>query len=774
MTARTLPRLRPELKLVSWPRPAGSPERHFARDPATGDVVELGAEAAFVCRLLDGRSGVEDVCREHERQFGRRLTEEDLEALLQRLAEGGLLEGVAAEPRRKTFPELFAGSDWLPWGKVRLGEGERLIGLLSRCLGFAFTWPFHLLAAGLFLGAVWVASRQWADLLLVAASHVSPGFAVGVVLASSLLVRTGRALVHGVACKRHGRRVGEIGMAFALYVLPSLYVDWSDAARIRTRRERGWVVFSGLYFHLLLWAVAILGWRGANEGSPAEAVWVAIALASLTTFVLFTANPLAAADGYYLLANWLDLPHLRERALAAFGSWVALRPSPEHLVPRERKQFRAYGLLCFGYAVFVVGWVGWQMWGVVTGAFQGAGALAMVAVVTMLAQKPVAESLSQPAPAQRFLKPRRRLLKWAIRLGVVGIVVLLGFIPYPYETGGPFLLLPVRQTEVHTQVQGEVVRVLVSEGDLVVEGQPLALVDRREYERNYGATTEQLAAAQAKLDLALAGPKQENVVTAERRLQKAEQEVELARVRYDSSSTRAQRYEEAYKDRLVTAQEYETAIHLRDNDYQSLQVALKENSVAEAELAGVKSGARSEEIDALRAEVRSLETLQADLRQQLELTELRSPVEGRVVTPYVDQRIGHYLKTGDLFVTIEEARTIRAEVEVPEEDAAEVRGGARVRAVPWAFPSITSVGKVLAVAPAATESLQTSFGPVTDAHNLETSVVRVISEFPNPDGRLKSNMTGYAKIATHDKPLWKVLLWPLIRWIKVEVWYWIP
>jgi putative peptide zinc metalloprotease protein len=119
------------------------------------------------------------------------------------------------------------------------------------------------------------------------------------------------------------------------------------------------------------------------------------------------------------------------------------------------------------------------------------------------------------------------------------------------------------------------------------------------------------------------------------------------------------------------------------------------------------------------------------------------------------------LKTGDLFAKVEEARTIRAEVEVPEADAPQVKQGARVRVVPWAYPSEIFHGTVVEVAPSATE-------------NARLTVVRVLTEIPNADGRLKSNLTGYAKIATRDEPLWRVMLWPLIRWIKVEVWYWIP
>jgi putative peptide zinc metalloprotease protein len=774
MHARALPRFRPDLKLLSWPRARNGQPCHFLRDPATGDTVELGEAAAFVCGLLDGRATADDVRREHERRFGDPLAEPDLEAVLQQLADAGALEGVAAGRRRRSLPELFAASAWMPWGRLRLGEGDRFAARLARLCRPAFTRPFHALAAAVVAWALWILATRWVELFAALSAHFSLPFALLLLGLSTAVVRSGRALVHAVQCKRYGGRVREIGVSLALYVVPAIYADWFDVARLQSRRERAWVVGAGVYYHLLVWAAATIGWATTDPWTPLNSAWLALSFGALVTFFLFTVNPLAGTDGYQLLVSGLEIPRLRERALAAFGSWVTLRPAPEVLVPRERRMFRAYGLLCFAYAVLVVGWAGWQVWSTVTDVFEGAGALALVAVAAIVAHKPLAEAVSTSKPPRRFVRPGRELRRWAIRLGIVALVVAIGFVPYPYDTGGPFMLLPVSQTEVHTQVEGQIVQVLVGEGDVVAEGQPLAIVDSREYERNLAATTEQLAAAQAKLDLALAGPKAENVITAERRLQKAEQEVELARVRHEASTNRAQRLERAYADRLVTAQEYETAVHLRDNDYQALQVALKGRSVAEAELALVRSGTRPEEIDALTAEVRSLDALLKDLRQQVELTQIRAPVAGRVITPYVNQKAGQYLKTGDLLATIEESRTIRAEVEVPEEDAAEVRQDAKVRAAPWAYPSDMFYGTVVAVAPAATENLQTAIAPAGGGRSLESTVVRVLTEFPNPDGRLKSNMTGYAKIEVGRKPLWKVLLWPLIRWVKVEVWYWIP
>jgi putative peptide zinc metalloprotease protein len=756
-----LPRLRPEFEISSWDRPLRSQQRHFARDQESGAVVELGAEAAFLVRHLDGRIGTSDLSRLYREEFGKDVSEADLDILLESLAEAGLLEGIDAHERERTFPEFLADNDFFPMARLPLGKGDRFFGRLAGWLGWTFTWPFHLLTVGAFLWAVKIMYLSWSEFFVHLIARFSLSFLVVLVLVSALVVRSSRSVIHAVQCKRYGRRVTEFGFAFAFYLVPSLYTNWADAMYIREGRKRAWVAFAGIYVQALLWAGATIAWSLTVPGSVWNVAWLTLSFAAAFNLVFFTANPLAEADGYLLLMNWLETPRLRERALASFGSWITLRVPAEISSPRDRRRFTAYGLFCFVYGVFFLGWIGWHLWIRLTEALEGVGALLALAFAVFVVQKPLIDSMARKRWVRWLFSHDGGSLRWSVRLAIVAGIVLIGFIPYPYETGGPFTLLPIAQSEIHTQMEGQIVEVRVVEGDLVSEGQLLAVVDQREIRRNYAASLEQLAASEAKLNLAIAGSKIENVVAAERRLQKAEQEVELARVRYRSSTARAERLEQAYADHLVTARDYNNAQDMRDSDYQTLQVALSARSVAEAELDMVKSGARPEEIEALEAEMRSLETLLDDLKQQLTLTELRAPVAGRVVTPYVDQKVGQYLQTGQLFAKIEESRTIRAEVAVPEDAAPEVVKGARVRVSPWAYPNEIFIGTVVSVAPAATEDMQSTF-------------VRVVTEIPNPDGRLMSNMTGYAKIATSEKPLWEVFLWPLIRWIKVQVWYWIP
>jgi putative peptide zinc metalloprotease protein len=231
---------------------------------------------------------------------------------------------------------------------------------------------------------------------------------------------------------------------------------------------------------------------------------------------------------------------------------------------------------------------------------------------------------------------------------------------------------------------------------------------------------------------------------------------------------------------MISPQEFENALRQRDMDLQQL-------AEANANLALVKSSARPEQIAALKAQVESLQAVVDNYRVDLARTTIAAPIAGRVVTPRPEELAGSYLKPGqrDLVIEIEDARIIRAEVQMPEEYVADVRVGADVELVAWTFSDRSFHGQVVSIAPvAATNSTDAGGATVLGGQTQGTTQisiasssersVRVITEIPNPDGILKSDLTGYAKIATSDRPVWDVLLRPIIRWFSVEFWYWIP
>lgn len=186
------------------------------------------------------------------------------------------------------------------------------------------------------------------------------------------------------------------------------------------------------------------------------------------------------------------------------------------------------------------------------------------------------------------------------------------------------------------------------------------------------------------------------------------------------------------------------------------------------QLAMLSSPPNIEQIQALEAEVRRLSALLADYTRQLELTALRAPVNGRVTTPLVDQKVGQYLKKGDLFATMEQVQAVQVEIQVPEGDVSLVKTGAKVKVVPWAYPHETFGGAVTDIAPIA--AIPPSGSPTGNKANS----VRVLAELPNKDLRLKAQITGFAKIQTRSMPLGLVLSRLVIRWFQVQFWYWLP
>lgn len=375
--------------------------------------------------------------------------------------------------------------------------------------------------------------------------------------------------------------------------------------------------------------------------------------------------------------------------------------------------------------------------------------------------------------ARRTSRVWTRVRRWAIAIVITASIVRIGFIPYPYETGGSFVLLPTTRVEVRSEIEGIVEEVSVREGQWVEAGAPIARLSARMQERNVKATQGQLDEARSQLLLLKAGPKPEDV-------ERAEAAVRTARTSLSWSSPRADRYAEIYGKKMISIQEYENVLRQKDMDTQAL-------AESEANLRLVRSGARKEQIDALEAQARSLEALVDNYKVDLEHTAIHAPISGRVVTPRVEEITGTYLKPGqrDLVAEIEDARTVRVEVQVPEEDVSDVQIGAAVKVVAWAFHDMTFHGTVVAIAPVAATNAADSGSTtvVSGATQNGTQVavtsatnrsVRVITEIPNPQGLLKSDLTGYAKIATGYRPVWDVLLRPLIRWFEVEFWYWIP
>jgi len=755
------PRFRRNLRLVRTQSIVDGLPKCYVRSPDTDEIFKLGEEAAFVCENLDGEKSAATIRDLYEEQFGAPLAQRDFEILVRQLARIGFLEGQEASTER-TLPEIFDPRNFLPVATIRLGSGDRLLSFLAEKLRWLFTKPFQVVAVATILWGLFILVTDFFEFAAAVSYRMSPGFFLLVLASASVLVHSARSFVHGLSCKRHGHQVRDLAISFLYYVFPAITVDWREMAWIPVRSQRFWAIFSGLYYQMILSGLALIGWRLTTFNTTANTVFLAIALSSGLGMILFNANPLTKMDGYLLLVNWTGVQRLRERSLATFGAWLHGDPSPEILSRRERRWFVIYGLLCSGYAIFHITLLFMGVWGFMIPAFRGPGALLTSLLFLFAVHKPLGNFMARQKPVRwLFLenKVRRRFLVW----GLVFMIIVLGFLPYPYEVSGPFRLLPTTSFQIRTEIEGMIEEVLVLEGQWIEAGDPVLRLIEREYESRALSALAQLDQAQAKLDLLKKGATPEEIRTAQT-------QVETAAAQLAWSQSRAERYRGLHEKELISDQEWENAKLAAVVDEREFDEAIADLELTQQE-------AQEEAVAALQAEVNSLQAIVNNFLGDVERTTVSTPIAGRIVTPRVKELEGRYVKPGQREVTIdvEDSRTMYAEVLIPEEDIGSINRGAQVRLVTWAYHDEMFYGEVVDIAPVATVSADFIVeGSDLAVGDPDSKVVRVITVIPNHEDLLKSEMTGYSKITIEDRLVWDVLLRPIYRWFKVEAWSWIP
>src|SRR5580704_1017517 len=158
-------------------------------------------------------------------------------------------------------------------------------------------------------------------------------------------------------------------------------------------------------------------------------------------------------------------------------------------------------------------------------------------------------------------------------------------------------------------------------------------------------------------------------------------------------------------------------------------------------------------------------------QKKVQELEIRTPIDGTVSTPNVDQVAGSYLLAGDEFAHIVDRSTMKARVLVQDRELQDVRPGALARVKVLPFPFRTYPGHVDRILPAAAQD-----HPVTQTEELErlgqqlTNYVAVEVDIPNADGSLREGMTGKAKISGDRQSLASQAGQGIWRWLRSQLW----
>jgi len=809
-----LPKLRSDLVIS---RQAGAV---VLKDPTTGRFFRFGEAEHFITSQLDGTTPIAVVRQRAGEEFGSLPEPGMVEGFVGSLRRLGLLEADDAAFERPAAPRRHTRGGPL-YLRFSAFDPDRLLDRLVDKVAFCFTPAFLVFSAAVIVLGFGISVAEWGHIT----RDLKRLWRVEMLLVAWLItfmVSAAHEFAHGFTCKRFGGHVHEIGFML-IYVQPAFYCNVSDAWLFAEKSKRLWVTISGPYLEIFLWALAVIIWRVTEPGTwPSAVALVVVAASAFRLFI--NLNPLIKLDGYYLLSDALGIHNLRARAFGYVKrrlSALVASPGPAREEPttREQRVYLAYGLLAGGYSAWLLSWVALMVGDWLTQRYQGAGAFVYAGLLGLAFQNPLLRATATP----RLRAWRERVnARWKSLNGPMRALLLLGLsvavlflVPWQLTVSGDFSVAPRHNADVRAEVDGIIAQVYVDEGQRVAAGELIVRLVDRDYRAELRAVGAQIDETLARLNMLRAGPRAEELRLARQNIETAETRHEYARRRYEEAermqtarlakamadvATAQERLRYARNDlerfhalfaaqliarrtldesqELAGVREKELAAARAEVDAVSvgdlastgdlagfrkeMAVAQKEAEEAGGRLRLLAAGSRPEEIEGAEAVLARLASQRNHLEDQLRLVMVRSAVPGVVTTPKPREKIGQYVKKGDLILEVHEFQTVRAEIAIPEREIGDVKVGQAVVVKARAYPERAFPGRVTAIAPAA----------IKEEEGWRGKVFRVTTTLENPDLVLRSEMTGTAKIYCGERRLFDVLTRRLARYLRVEFWSW--
>jgi putative peptide zinc metalloprotease protein len=375
-------------------------------------------------------------------------------------------------------------------------------------------------------------------------------------------------------------------------------------------------------------------------------------------------------------------------------------------------------------------------------------------------ERPATEKSARRSKS-RFTRRLLGFLKLAVLGG--GAAAILLFVHCDLRVPGDFNVLPVRNADVRAEVEGIIEEVTVREGQFVQAGDLVARLSEHELRAELEKNKAQIEETRARLKLLEAGARSEEVQLAQVAIARSEEQLKFRR-------DRAERDRKLYEEQLLSLNDYEES----ERTVAELQSDLAE---AKRKLDLLLAGARSEEIDAMKAAVANLEAQRNFLGDQLRRGRVVSLASGVVTTPALQlKELDHQLiKKGDLIARIYDFETITALIAVSEKEIADVHIGQAVWLKARAYPDLLFNGKVTGIATtalAAGASANPNAAPSSSPVHSALNTILVTTEIDNHAGFLKPGMTGFAKISCGDRRLLDLVKRRLSRTVSAEFWSW--
>ncbi len=498
-------RLRPDL--VVRPQFYEGMTHYVVKDPIGLKYYRFKAEEYFLLQQLDGKSTLLEVKKAFERKYRpQTITVDDLVRFCSQLHEAGVAQIDTPEQtevfvkrrRKKIWKKVRGAAANILYIKIPIIDPERLLTWMYPYFKWIYTRTFVVLSCLLMLSALTMVISNFTEV-----KERLPDFqsffnwrTIVYFWCSLAIVKIIHEFGHGLTAKHFGGEVHEMG-ALLLCLTPALYCDVTDSWLLPNKWHRIWISAAGIYVECVLASLATFAWFYSNPGLFNSLMMATMFLCSMNT-IMFNANPLMRYDGYYVLADYLEIPNLRVKANQFFSyafqeKVLGLEVPVQSYMPRTRRWlFLTYAITSFLYRWFVtlsilfflnrlmkpykvysIG-IFFAMWG-------------MIPLVIMPVYQ-IVKFVRTPGRLRKVKKVRAT----AFAVSTVALITAILMIPTPLRIKGTLVVAPENPSRIYANTAGRLVTLAVRDGDMVKKGDLIAQLSNLDKQRERSSMQEEL------------------------------------------------------------------------------------------------------------------------------------------------------------------------------------------------------------------------------------------------------------------------------------------
>lgn len=490
---------------------------YTVKDPVSVRYYQLREEEYFLLTQLDGLTSVRQLQLAFERRFPQhRLTAGKLYAYITSLERLSLIvsdvPGHGERLRQRHVAQQRAERRNRLTGflaiRFRGADPHRFLNAVYGSVRPLFHPRTLVLAAGLMIAALTTILTGWETL-----TNRLPEFSAFLTLENLLnlaialsVVKVLHELGHALTCRHFGGECHEIGLMLLLFT-PCLYCDVSDAWQMPGKWHRIAVSAAGILVELTLAAVCTLLWWFTEPGRLNVILLNIMIVCSVNT-LLFNGNPLMRFDGYFVLADLMEVPNLRQSAGLILRNRMlcflfGMRLSEARQVPAAGQRFLLiYAIAAILYRVTVIIGILWMLHAV----FGRLGLLpvahlAATVLISMIALSGISQlrMISAMMSNSKAISLRRTIITV---LSGTAFLAAFFFLPLPHRISAPCIVEVEAGQTVFVSVDGRrsPAASYPEVGDFVEEGAVLIQLRNPDLDVRINELTGQISVLKSRLE----------------------------------------------------------------------------------------------------------------------------------------------------------------------------------------------------------------------------------------------------------------------------------